>query len=71
MKNSDLRKMFVRHCNIQRIALRVDGYGAFHADTQALFEMWSSGYAHGRGDGFIPSPSPAEAFYDFVTEDMT
>jgi hypothetical protein len=52
MKTSDLRRAFIHHCNIRRIALRTDGYGAFTADTQALYDMWRSGFAHGSGNGY-------------------
>jgi hypothetical protein len=73
MRNADIRKMFVRHCAIRQISLSVDEYGVFHDESLALFEMFESGYAHGRGDGFIaaPSLSPAQLYFDFVTEDMT
>jgi hypothetical protein len=52
--------MFVRHCNLRRIALRTDGWGAFSADTQALYDMWLNGYAHGAGNGYmVPQIVPA------------
>jgi hypothetical protein len=69
MRNSDFRRAFLRYAHEQKIAVTVNGYGAFTLETQQLFDIYVAGIAYGLGNGFVEVPP--DAFDSLITEDLT